>query len=232
MLNTPYKPVVFTGNPIIDQYINDLERFPHFFVLACVMDLQIKAEKAWRIPYEISQVIGSPDFISFTKLNINELKDIFNTRRLHRFNNKLALNFYKAVQRINTDYNGDAALIWKDNFSCSTIIQRFLQFEGVGIKIAAMAANCLIREYKIPLKDKSFIDVSPDVHVRRVFSRIGLVNKNPSVTEVVYSARALYPEYPGAFDLPTWEIGRSWCRPGNPECINCDLLKCCKKIFK
>ncbi|MBN2862186.1 MAG: hypothetical protein JXN62_03425 [Bacteroidales bacterium] len=231
MLNAPYQPVVFTNDPIIDKYINDLDRYPHFFVLGCVMDSQIKAERAWRISYEISQQTGSPEFSSFTELTSKELQDIFNTKSLHRFNNRMSQFFYKAVGRIKNEYKGDASLIWKDDYSCSTIFQRFLQFEGVGIKIAAMAANCLIREFKIPLKDTSFIDVSPDVHVRRVFSRIGLVSKNPTISEVISCARGLYPAYPGALDMPAWEIGRSWCRPENPECGSCYLSKYCKKTL-
>lgn len=229
MLNSPYQPIHFTKDTRIDKYLNDLENFPHFFVLACVMDRQIKAEKAWRIPYEISQEIGTPEFSGFSRLTSDDIQKIFQSLKLHRFNNKMSLFFYKAIQKVKNDYKSDASLIWRDNFSCGIIVQRFLGFEGVGIKIAAMATNCLIREFKIPLKNKSCIDISPDIHVRRVFSRIGLVNKNPSTTEVVYSARMLYPDYPGVFDLPTWEIGRNWCRPENPECSSCYLSNCCRK---
>jgi hypothetical protein len=44
----------FTGNAAADNLLNDLDAHPHAFVLACVMGRQIKAEKAWVIPYRIA----------------------------------------------------------------------------------------------------------------------------------------------------------------------------------
>ena len=41
----------FTGVTEIDSKINDIKNYPHLFVLACLMDRQVKAEKAWKIPY-------------------------------------------------------------------------------------------------------------------------------------------------------------------------------------
>ncbi|MGE4385268.1 MAG: hypothetical protein AB7E39_05340 [Endomicrobiaceae bacterium] len=32
-----------------NKILNDLENYPHMFVLACLMDRQIKAERAWAI---------------------------------------------------------------------------------------------------------------------------------------------------------------------------------------
>lgn len=36
-------------------------------------------------------------------------------------------------------------------------------------------------------------------------------------------ARALYPDRPGALDLPAWDIGRRWCRPVDPDCPACPV---------
>jgi hypothetical protein len=36
-----------------------------------------------------------------------------------------------------------------------------------------MAANVLVRNYKVPLKDYFSIDISPDTHIKRVFYRMG-----------------------------------------------------------
>jgi endonuclease III len=51
------------------------------------------------------------------------------------------------------------------------------------------------------------------------------------IEELNYCARQLYPEYPGVFDLPSWEIGTKLCRPKNPDCINCYLNDVCPKII-
>lgn len=231
LLRQPPKKLELTGNPEADDLINDLENFPHAFVLACIMDRQMKAEKVWLIPYEISKEIGGFEFSKLLKITQNEFKNIFKRRRLHRFNNIMAEYFYLGIQKIHRDYNDDASNIWKGKPSSATIVRRFLEFKGVGVKIANMAVNILARDFKIPMSDYNGIDISPDRHVKRVFQRLGLVSKNASDDEVIYSARKLYPEYPGIFDTLCWEIGRNWCKPHKPDCNNCYLEQYCPKII-
>ncbi len=225
----PYKKVTFTDNEEADTLLNDLNQFPHAYVLACVMDRQIKAERAWLIPYLISQEIGGFNFERLLKLDLNTLKEIFQRKSLHRFKDDMAENFYSAIQLIHTKYNDDASNIWKNNPSGATVVRRFDEFMGVGPKISTMAANILARDFKIPMKDRIGIDISPDVQVKRVFTRLGLISKDASKDELVYCARKLQPEYPGIFDLPAWEIGRKWCRPKNPDCKNCYMNQFCPK---
>ena len=50
---------------------------------------------------------------------------------------------------------------------------RRLEFRGAGPKIATMAANLLARHLKVPFSDYYSIDISVDVQVRRVLSRLG-----------------------------------------------------------
>ncbi|MFN8524828.1 MAG: hypothetical protein U0821_17160 [Chloroflexota bacterium] len=88
--------------------------------------------------------------------------------------------------------------------SSATIVRRFLQFRGAGPKIATMAANILVRDFKIPVSDRYSIDISADVHVRRVFTRLRLIGRDASDEELIYRARELNPAYPGVFDLPIW----------------------------
>ena len=92
-----------------------------------------------------------------------------------------------------------------------------------------MAANILARDFKIKMADRICLDISPDVHVRRVFSRLSFTDKDATTDELIYCARELYPEYPGIFDLSAWEIGREWCRPTNPLCEACFLDRFCPK---
>ena len=221
--------VRFTDNIESDKLMNDLENRSHAYVLACVMDRQIKAERAWQIPYLISQEIGSFDFNELLKLDLDNIKEIFKNKSLHRFNDIMAKNFYEAIQLIHNKYDDEASNIWKDNPKSATIVRRFLEFKGIGVKIATMATNILARDFKIPMQDRICIDISPDVQVKRVFWRIGFIGKDSSNDELIYCARELNPEYPGIFDLSAWEIGRNWCRPNNPKCSECYLNKYCEK---
>ncbi|HHE40754.1 MAG TPA: iron-sulfur cluster loop [Candidatus Cloacimonetes bacterium] len=231
LFNLPYKKVNFTGNEEADTLLNDLRKFPHAYVLACIMDRQIKAERAWLIPYLISQELGSFDFERLLKLDLDSLKEIFKRKSLHRFNDVMAANFFSAIQLIHTKYQNDAANIWKNKPKSATVVRRFLEFKGVGIKISTMAVNILAREFKITLQDRICIDISLDVQVKRVFTRLGFISEGASNEELIYCARELHSEYPGIFDFSAWEIGREWCRPSSPDCKNCFLNRLCPKII-
>jgi endonuclease III len=214
----------------VNQFLNDLESHPHIFVLACLMDQQIRAERAWRIPYQVGQAIGNLSFSAFRALNLDTLTQIFHSNGLHRFNDKMADVFYRALQRIEIEYGGHAANIWLDQPSSARVVLRFLGFHGAGIKIATMATNILARDFKIEMSDHTSIDISPDVHVMRVFKRLGYIHLDANELELIYTAREMNPIYPGILDFSVWEIGTQWCRETQPRCGQCYLSEHCPKI--
>ncbi len=228
LFRAPKHMIRFTGNEKADSLLNDLENYPHAFVLACVLDRQIKAERAWLIPYLISQKIGGFSMERLSALSEDDVRGLMSEPKpLHRFVDKMAVNFYSAVQRIANVYKCNTALIWSNKPSSAEVVYRFLEFAGVGPKIASMAANILAREFKISFADYYSIDISADVHIRRVFGRLGLCAANATVEQVIYKARALYPDFPGMMDLPCWEIGRNWCKSCTSECGKCYMSDLC-----
>ena len=231
LLQRPYEPNVFTGNKEADALLNDISSHPHAFVLACVMDRQIKAERAWLIPYHIRTEIGSFEFEQLMTLSPSYLVSLFQKKSLHRFNETMALLFYDAIKLISNKYDGNASLIWADKPRSASIVRRFLEFKGIGVKIATMAANILSRDFKIPMQDRICIDISPDVQVKRVFIRLGFIHSQATNDQLIFAAREFHPEYPGIFDLSAWEIGRQWCRPKKPDCASCYLDGICPKCF-
>jgi endonuclease III len=228
LFHEPHQLRHFTKNPNADLLLNDLEHYPHAFVLACIMDRQMRAERAWLIPYLFSQKIGGFEFETLRSLSLLEIRDLMTKPvPLHRYPGRMSENFYEAVRHIAEIYSGDASNIWRGKPSSAEVVYRFLQFRGVGPKIATMATNILARELKVSMSDYYSVDVSADVHVRRVFVRLGLVEPNATIDEIIYRARSLYPDFPGLLDLPTWDIGRQWCRPGAPLCGGCYMQKEC-----
>jgi endonuclease III len=223
--------VHFVDDENANKLLNDLDRYPHAYVLAGLMDRQIKAERAWIIPYEIKKIIGCFDFAELEKINLVEYKEIFQTNKLHRFNETMAKVFHNAIIDIRNKYNGDASKIWNNNPSSSAVVYRFLEFKGSGVKISTMMANILARQYRIPFSDYFSIDISPDVHIIRVMKRMGLVPKDATNEMIIYKARELNPKFPGIIDFSCWEIGRNWCKTRNPLCNNCIVENdCAKKI--
>ena len=232
LFNSEPVPSKFTGNADADKLMNDLDNYPHAFVLGCIMDRQIKAENAWMIPYKVSRLIGGFEISRLVSMSEQDVLTLFTTNQLHWMKNPMAHNFYSAVQRIHTDYNDNAANIWNNNPNSAAVVRRLMEFDGVGIKIASMAANILARELKVPMKDYINIDISPDTHIQRVFKRTGLWRKGGSLEEIIYSAREYNPTYPGVFDMSCWEIGRNWCKPNNnPDCEGCYLNSHCPRLI-
>lgn len=227
-LARPRGQIRFTGIETCDALLNDLEHTPQAFVFACLVDRQVPAERAWALPSLVLERSGSlaiEDLMGLDELEwVQVLRD---PTPAHRFPEKMATVLHQATARIAKSYAGDAARIWSDGPSSARLVRRFLEFHGAGPKIATMAANILARDFRIDLKDRRFIDISADVQVVRVMSRLGLVRPGAGVSEVVYAARDLHPDYPGIFDLTMWRLGRDVCRPRDPRCRECPLQSVC-----
>ncbi|OGW52325.1 MAG: iron-sulfur cluster loop, partial [Nitrospirae bacterium RBG_13_43_8] len=197
----PREFIKFTGDLRSDKNLNDIEHKPHLFVMGCVVDRQVKAEIAWAIPIHLAKYAGSTRFSRMEKLSKAQISHIIKgPPALHRFPESMSRNIESALRRIRSTYKGNASKIWRDRPSSAEVVFRFLEFDGVGPKIATMATNVLVRELKVPLADYYSIDISADVHVRRVFFRLGLTDDQVSVEKVVYKARSIYPKFPGILD--------------------------------
>lgn len=203
---------------------------PHLYVLCCLMDKQIDAAKAWRIPYNVCEEFDTCDLFELNRIPLDKYQQVFNERKLHRFNDSMACVFKSALERIVTQYNGRASLIWEGNPSSATVVARFLEFDGCGVKIATMATNLLHRALSVDYSDYSSVDISPDVHIMRVMNRLGLLpdDKKDDRTLAIYRAREVNPQYPGVLDGLFWSVGKNYCRPSNPSCKDCYLHDVCK----
>lgn len=228
LLAGPKGTVVLSGVPEADQMLNDLGGQPHAFVLGCIMDRQIKAERAWLIPFEIHRRTGTSTFEELAGLSLAAIRRAMTSpSALHRFTADMSVYFHEGVGRIRRVYGGDASTIWSGDPPSAAVVRRFLEFRGIGPKIATMAVNILVRDFRIPTSDKFAVDISPDVQVRRVLIRLGLLDENASNEQLIYLAREMSPEYPGIFDFSLWEVGREWCRPRTPDCGACFLNDVC-----
>jgi endonuclease III len=215
-----------------NELLNDIENNPHVYVLACLMDRQIKAERAWNIPLQVFDYFGTHEINKLAEIPLEDYKKVFNGKKLHHFNDMMAEYFYKAILRINETYKGNAAKIWQGKPSSALVVYRFLEFEGCGIKIATMAANLLARLFDVEFSDYYSIEVSPDIHVMRVMKRIGYISQNADREMAIYKARELNPEFPGIIDAFCWDLGTTCCRPVNPKCNECIINNECKKQIK
>ncbi|MCD6226398.1 MAG: hypothetical protein J7J93_01205 [Candidatus Aenigmarchaeota archaeon] len=109
------KTIVYTKNPKWNNLLNNIDRYPHLFLLANIMNIQMKAEYADKIPCIIADNIGGPEFKNFLNVSKTQYIKMFNKLKLHRFNNKMSERFYLAVQKIHTDYNNHASNICENS---------------------------------------------------------------------------------------------------------------------
>lgn len=94
-----------------------------------------------------------------------------------------------------------------------------------------MAVEILERDLHVPLSALNGGDIAYDVHVRRVFLRTGLVDRD-RMTDMIVAARALHPQRPGELDNPAWDIGSRWGHPRDPDCSTCPLTHACPRLIE
>lgn len=86
LFNAPPNFIEFTKVRAADDLLNDLDLHPHAFVLGCVMDRQIRAEKAWLIPYRFAQKLGTFSFSRLATLTLDETRELMSKPEpLHRY---------------------------------------------------------------------------------------------------------------------------------------------------
>ncbi|HLI38178.1 MAG TPA: hypothetical protein VKV80_12690 [Streptosporangiaceae bacterium] len=217
----------FTPNRDANQLVHD---DPFAFLLAVISDMGIPAERAWALPYQLRKRLGHLDPGRLAADPEAVLAAVRQEPMLHRFVNHVSAWLVQAAQIILDKYHGDAAALWSDTPTAAELRRRLEDFPGIGQKKAAMAVEILARDLGVPLRELSGGDVAYDVHLRRVFLRTGLA-QHDKVDHMVAVARALYPERPGALDMPAWDIGRRWCRPTGPDCPDCPINAACPRLI-
>jgi len=207
-----------------------IENNPFAFALAAVLDRGTKSEIIWTIPYYLKEHIGNLDPHSLKNIPAEELEKIFRSLPVKPRYITDAPRTVKELSKIVTrEYKGDVSKIWKDKTS-NHVKATFQRIYGVGPGIASMIVLLLERCFGVRFTDVDHknMDVKPDVHIVRVFQRLGFISE-PDETEALMAARRLNPEYPGALDPPTWVIGKKYCTPGSPKCHACPLKMACPK---
>jgi len=158
--------------------------------------------------------------------------------------NKISASIVDACEKIWKEYNDDpdnAFIINGGNLSIPLVYFILRQFPGIGPKKASMIArdfgrNCdwlqsvkmRLRKRGIELRvsDVHFTEMPIDVHIKRVFQRLGFSRYNQP-QDFQNLARIIYPENPGLVDDFIWKLGREICKT-YPSCNKCPLNNICE----
>jgi len=218
--------------PVLEKEAAELINDSFAFALAGVLDRGTKAELIWTIPYYIKKQVGELNPYFFDNASIEDIKRIFSKLpKKPRYINDAPYTVKGLAEIIVNEYNGQTQKLW-ENRSSKAVKATFERIYGVGPGIASMIILLLERWFKVYFEDIDHrnMDVKPDVHVIRVFQRLGFISENTS-TAALNAARRLNPEFPGALDSPAWYIGRNWCTASMSRCDQCPVTEVCPKIM-
>jgi uncharacterized HhH-GPD family protein len=216
----------FTDVPGADELVRSS---PEAFLLAVLFTQGIAAERAWAGPYLLRQRLGHLDVRRLATERDAVEEAVGRTPALHRFKRTVPGWISDAAERLLTCWDGRAAAIWEDEPTAVELMERLATFRGIGRKKAAMAVELLTRCFGVRVREMESGTVAYDTQVRRVFLRSGLIDRD-TPAEVERAAAEAYPASPGRLDLPTWLIGRQWCRPVAPDCDACWLGDVCPRL--
>lgn len=215
-------------------------RVANAFVLGVLLDRSVTAAWAWRAAEHIESLVGDPrdPATLWTRLARMERHRLTGFMRygnggkaFHRHFRTYVRQLPLAAEHLLEHYAGDPRRLWNHTHDVALVRERMDALPGVGMALARMAVLMLARDYGV-LGGRAalpHLDVKPDLHVMRVFRRCGLIGKRGTRAEAVAIAQALHPPYPGAFDAPAFNIGRTWCRPTKPTCAECPLTRVCPR---
>jgi len=215
-----------------DEASQIIKEDPFAFALAAVLDRGTKAEIIWTIPYYLKKILGRLDPEYFANASIKELRELFERLPYRpRYINDAPKTVKELSEMILREFNGDVEAIWR-NKSAAEVKRTFQRIYGVGPGISSMIVLLLERWFGVKFDDVDHtkMDVKPDVHIRRVFYRLGFI-KERTREAALNAARRLNPEFPGALDAPAWKMGREWCTEYNPRCHSCPMNAVCPKII-
>jgi uncharacterized HhH-GPD family protein len=201
---------------------------PFAFLIAVILDQGIPAERAWRGPFELRQRLGHLDPNRISTRPGEVAAAVAQAPALHRFTTKMANWLVAAGSIVVRDYQGDTRLIWSGRPRATDLAARLCIFPGISQKKSAMAVEMLARDLGVPIQELSGSDIAYDIHIRRVFLRTGIAERDDA-DHMVRIARRLHPKRPGELDFPTWLIGRRWCAPTTPDCTGCALNSVCPR---
>lgn len=216
----------FTTDPDADALI---KTDANAFLLGVLFTQGVPAERAWAGPHELRRRLGHLDLERLAADSEAVADALSSPPALHRFVRTVPGWVSDAAGRLLAVYAGDASRMWPDGAHVTDVSARLLEFRGIGPKKAAMAIELLVRQLGVRLTGMECGTVAYDVHVRRVFTRAGLIVAD-TPDEVRRAAADICPGEPGSLDLATWLIGRQWCRPAEPRCEACALGEACPRL--
>lgn len=189
----------------IDPFLNHKNVFE--FLIAVILSAQTTDKLVNKVSPALFKKYPSPKDLKNAKLE--EVERLIRSVNYYRTKAK---NLIKCAKIIDEEYQGEVP----------KTIKELIELPGIGRKVA----NVIVSDYY--KKPEGFV---VDTHIKRVSYRLGFTkNKDPKKIEM--DLMNLLPKK-SWITLPKQLIliGREYCFPQKPNCIDCPLNRYCEKNF-
>ena len=148
------------------------------------------------------------------KLPASKIEKYIKVAGLGKQKSKAIKGFLKQILK----KNGKISLTYLNNKKNEEVLDDLTGYTGIGVKTASCVLLFSMERNICPV----------DTHVHRTTNRIGLVDTR-SPDKTFYILNKNFPEgIAHQFHTNLIKLGRSICKPANPVCSVCPLVKLCK----
>ena len=186
-------------------FVNLMETFknPYLVLIGCILSLRTNDKTTYPATLRMLELARTPE--QMMRVNVEDLEKAIYPVGFYK--NK-AKQIIELSRQIVEELNGQVP----------DEIDELIKFNGVGRKTANLV---LAKDFNKPA-------ICVDVHVHRIFNRIGYVStKTPEETEF-----ALRENLPVKYwlDINTLMVtlGQNICKPTKPNCVECPISKYCQ----
>jgi len=174
--------------------------------------------------HAISNAFSGFDFHKVDDYDENKLQELMENNRIIRHEGKIKATIFNAKKMVEIIGQYDSFKNYLKSFpSVDSLIEKlqgyYDGFKGIGER----------NVYEF-LKEIGFSTIKPDLQVRKVFLRLGLIGEKASVEEIVKIGKTIAEETnerPCTIDWLLWRFGSEVCKTKNPLCDKCSFDESC-----
>lgn len=197
--------ILQNANQQRSEFVNLMEGFhnPYLVLIACILSLRTNDKTTYPATLRMLELAKTPQ--EMAKVSEEDLANAIYPVGFYKNKAKQIIELSKTI-------------VEKLNGKVPDTIENLTKFNGVGRKTANLV---LAKGFGIPA-------ICVDVHVHRIFNRIGyVITKTPDETEF-----ALREKLPQKYwlDINTLMVthGQNVCKPTKPKCDECPIREYCE----
>ena len=197
--------ILQNANQQRSEFVNLMEGFhnPYLVLIACILSLRTNDKTTYPATLRMLELAKTPQ--EMAKVSEEDLANAIYPVGFYKNKAKQIIELSKTI-------------VEKLNGKVPDTIENLIKFNGVGRKTANLV---LAKGFGIPA-------ICVDVHVHRIFNRIGyVITKTPDETEF-----ALREKLPQKYwlDINTLMVthGQNVCKPTKPKCDECPIREYCE----